>query len=144
MNILFDENVVMKELIEDFKTISIREPYENISNGYEFYLTISDSISDYKEYWDNDINSDDNTTDFKYLVIDLIQIDEEYRNNKWGTKLMNILINFAKMQGCSSICLLVDNCNDHEFDLINWYSKFGFKMKGGDKDLMSWHVLKLQ
>lgn len=141
---LFDENVVIKKLIEDFKMVSIGNCYENFSNGYEFCLTISDSVSQYKEYWDDNCNLDNNTRNFKFLIIDLIQIDEEYRNNKWGTKLMNVLINFAKIQGCSSVCLLVDNYNEHEFDLINWYSKFGFKMKGGDKDLMSWHVLSLK
>jgi len=60
----------------------------------------------------------------KYIVIDNIVIDENYRNNGYGEKLLNHIIEYAKNGNYNDIVLNVYRFNENAIKL---YEKKGFK-----------------
>jgi diamine N-acetyltransferase len=61
----------------------------------------------------------------KYIVIDNIVIDENYRNNGYGEKLLNHIIEYAKNGNYNDIVLNVYRFNE---TAIKLYEKKGFKI----------------
>jgi len=61
----------------------------------------------------------------KYIVIDNIVIDENYRNNGYGEKLLNYIIEYAKNGKYNDIVLNVYRFNENAIKL---YDKKGFKI----------------
>jgi len=61
----------------------------------------------------------------KYIVIDNIVIDENYRNNGYGEKLLNHIIEYAKNGKYNDIILNVYRFNENAIKL---YEKKGFKI----------------
>jgi len=61
----------------------------------------------------------------KYLVLDNIVIDENYRNNGYGEKLLNYIIEYAKNGNYIDIVLNVYKFNENAIKL---YEKKGFKI----------------
>ena len=61
----------------------------------------------------------------KYIVIDNIVIDENYRNNGYGEKLLNHIIEYAKNGKYDDIVLNVYGFNKNAIKL---YEKKGFKI----------------
>jgi diamine N-acetyltransferase len=61
----------------------------------------------------------------KYIVIDNIVIDENYRNNGYGEKLLNYIIEYAKNGNYNDIILNVYRFNENAIKL---YDKKGFKI----------------
>ena len=59
----------------------------------------------------------------KVLHIEDLVVDKEYRNKHLGKKLIEKTIEIAKKNNCYKIIL---NCSK---DYINYYEKFGFKLK---------------
>ena len=56
-------------------------------------------------------------------------IDQKYQNNGIGHKLLNYVINYAKLSGCYKLIL---NC---QHNLINYYQKFNFVNKNQEMAL---------
>jgi diamine N-acetyltransferase len=61
----------------------------------------------------------------KYIVIDNIVIDENYRNNGYGEKLLDYIIEYAKNGKYNDILLNVYRFNENAIKL---YEKKGFKI----------------
>ena len=61
----------------------------------------------------------------KYIVIDNIVIDEKYRSNGYGEKLLNYIIEYAKNEKYNDIVLNVYGFNKNAIKL---YEKKGFKI----------------
>jgi len=61
----------------------------------------------------------------KYIVLDNIVIDENYRNNGYGEKLLNYIIEYAKNGNYNDILLNVYKFNENAIKL---YEKKGFKI----------------
>ena len=61
----------------------------------------------------------------KYIVIDNIVIDENYRNNGYGEKLLAYIIEYAKTGKYNDIVLNVYGFNEYAIKL---YDKKGFKI----------------
>ena len=61
----------------------------------------------------------------KYIVIDNIVIDENYRNNGYGEKLLSYIIEYAKNGKYNDIVLNVYRFNENAIKL---YKKKGFKI----------------
>jgi len=61
----------------------------------------------------------------KYIVIDNIVIDENYRNNGYGEKLLNYIVEYAKNRNYNDIVLNVYRFNENAIKL---YEKKGFKI----------------
>jgi len=61
----------------------------------------------------------------KYIVIDNIVIDEKNRNNGYGEKLLNYIIEYAKNGNYNDIVLNVYRFNENAIKL---YEKKGFKI----------------
>ena len=61
----------------------------------------------------------------KYMVIDNIVIDENYRNNGYGEKLLNYIIEYSKNGKYNDIVLNVYRFNENAIKL---YEKKGFKI----------------
>ena len=61
----------------------------------------------------------------KYIVLDNIVIDEKYRNNGYGEKLLNYIIEYAKNGNYDDIVLYVYKFNENAIKL---YEKKGFKI----------------
>ena len=57
-------------------------------------------------------------------------VDEEVRNQGLGTDLINNFIGEASDMGAKCILLEADIGEDNAFNLVNWYSSFGFKTIG--------------
>jgi diamine N-acetyltransferase len=60
----------------------------------------------------------------KYIVIDNIVVDENYRNKGYGEKLLNYIIEYAKNENYNDIMLYVYRFNENAIKL---YEKKGFK-----------------
>ena len=65
----------------------------------------------------------------KYIVIDNIVIDENYRNNGYGGKLLDYIIEYAKNGKYNDIILNVYRFNENAIKL---YEKKGFKIIAQD------------
>jgi len=61
----------------------------------------------------------------KYIVLENIVIDENYRNNGYGEKLLNYIIEYAKNGNYNDIVLYVYKFNENAIKL---YEKKGFKI----------------
>ena len=61
----------------------------------------------------------------KYIVIDNIVIDENYRNNGYGEKILDYIIEYAKNGNYNDIVLNVYRFNENAIKL---YKKKGFKI----------------
>jgi glucosamine-phosphate N-acetyltransferase len=55
--------------------------------------------------------------------IEDVVINSDYRNNKFGTKLINFAINFSKEMKCYKVIL------DSKEEAVGFYNKFGFQKK---------------
>lgn len=130
----------MEQWLAKIDANEVNKELEFIDDELQLILSIENSVLEYNSSWREEEITD---TDFTFLVIHIIEIEEEHRNKKLGTKIMNTLINYARDNKINRICLLVDAMQESEFNLTNWYSKFGFKHAGGELTMLSWHVLKL-
>lgn len=62
----------------------------------------------------------------RYLKIDAICVDEEFRGNGIGTALLKFAKEKAKENGCTDLFL---TANEENKNAIKLYEKFGFKVK---------------
>ena len=63
----------------------------------------------------------------KYLIIDTICVDKNYRKKGIGTRILEYANNIAKKYNCTDLQL---NVNPENIDAIKLYEKFGFNVKG--------------
>lgn len=59
-------------------------------------------------------------------LIDMIKVHKGYRENGYGKKLIEIIIEKSKLYKSEAIILMVDTLVQNSFDLINWYERQGF------------------
>ncbi len=62
----------------------------------------------------------------KYLVVDVIGVDEKFRRNGIGTSFLDFATMYAQSLGCTDLQLSVNDSNEAA---IQSYEKFGFKVK---------------
>ena len=62
----------------------------------------------------------------KYLAIEAICVDENYRNKGIGTSMLEFAKDMAKENKCTDLYLTV---NEENTNAIKLYEKFGFKVK---------------
>ena len=64
--------------------------------------------------------------DRKYLIVEMMCVDENYRGKGIGTYLLNYVKELAKDNNCTDMYLMV---NQENMGAIKTYEKFGFKLK---------------
>ena len=57
-----------------------------------------------------------------------MHVDDEYRNQGYGTELMNEFIEEAASEGAQAVLAIADALEDNEFDLVKWYESWGFEV----------------
>ena len=72
-----------------------------------------------------DIKNDNNLQDYRYIFIDDLCVEEEYRNKFIGTELYNHVKQYAKAKNAKSIRLNVWNLNEKA---LNFYQKNGMEI----------------
>lgn len=57
-----------------------------------------------------------------------MHVDEDYRGQGHGTKIMDEFIEAAIDNGAQAILTIADTAEDNEFDLVEWYKRLGFEI----------------
>ncbi len=116
---------VLTQLFDYVIKESIQESFSDLlSKGIKFVgLYVDDKPIGFMQY-----QVANNLENYKYLVLDELVIDSEYRGQGFGTKLLEYLENQAKVLNLSGIRLLsgVKREKAHEFYIKNGYE---FKSK---------------
>lgn len=105
LEIEFKDYFNNKKIIDDFK--------QNVFSRYYVYID-NNSILGFVNYYDL----------YDRYEISYIEVKEEYRNNKIGSKLMDYLIELGKSNNIENITLEVNITNENALRL---YHKYGFE-----------------
>lgn len=65
--------------------------------------------------------------DEKFAILKSLHVEEEFRNQGFGTDLVNTFLEEALLNEASIVFLIVDVDAQNEFDLVTWYEGFDFE-----------------
>lgn len=65
----------------------------------------------------------------KVSLIETISVESSSRGSGLGSKLLEGFISFSIHNHVDYIVLVADVLEENNFDLVNWYSRFGFKVE---------------
>lgn len=67
-------------------------------------------------------------------ILTNMSIEEEYRGDGLGTELLKGFIYDAEEKNAEAIILVADTGDDNEFNLVQWYEKYGFEIIHGQAE----------
>lgn len=74
----------------------------------------------------------------KYGIVSILRniwVDEEYRNEGFGSELLNEFILNSELNDAEAIVLVADRTEENSMDIIKWYEGFDFEViYGKDSD----------
>lgn len=101
------------------------ERFKNLIENKEIYIIKEEDIIGFAIINIKEKNS--HGTHFrKYLCIEVIAIDEDYRGKGYGTKLIEFLKELGRAENCTDLYLTV---NEENKDAIKLYEKNGMRVK---------------
>ena len=54
-------------------------------------------------------------------------VEDDFRNQGYGTQLVDMFIGESSVSGANAIILESDEAESNDFDLTKWYESFGFE-----------------
>ena len=109
------------------KVITLSQYKKLIKNDHNFVVKLDHNIVGYIIIRIKDKKSKNpKLKDRKYLIIETMCVDENYRGKGIGTYLLNFAKEIAKDNNCTDMYLTV---NQENIGAIKTYEKFGFKLK---------------
>lgn len=124
-------------LIGSFEGYVVNKNEENWKN----FLKKEVSESKVADFLIDRIENSNATT---VAILRNINVEEEYKGNGYGNKLMSLFIESAGNNGADIFLLVADKMESQNegFDLRNWYEGYGYEQVFDEEDvtLMIWDV----